>query len=141
MLDDLHNNDVLLNELQDKPAIVAIIGIIPLEFANQVGDCYYLEGDVMAKEAECAAFVCGEPEEIRFKKWTKARHLSPFYIWAHINGKPISKVLINRKVVLNVMPFRTIKRLGKSHKDLKETNMTTSNFTRGCTLALGFFYF
>ena len=141
LLDDLHNTDDLLNELQDNPAIVAIMGIIPLKFADQAGDCQYLEGDVVAEEVECAAFVRGEHEEIRFKKWTKVRHPRPLYIRAHINGKPVSKVLINREAVLNVMPFSTIKRLGKNHKDLKQTNMTISNFTRGCTPALGFFYF
>ena len=55
-----------------------------------------------------------------------------------MNGKPISKVLIDGGAVLNIMPYSTVKRLGKSRKDLKETNMTMSNFTRGSTLALGF---
>ena len=38
LLDDLLNNDDLLDELQDDPAMVVIIGIIPLEFADQDGD-------------------------------------------------------------------------------------------------------
>ena len=40
--------------------------------------------------------------------------------------------------MLNVMPYSTVRKLGKSHKDLKETNTTMSNFTGGSTLALGF---
>ena len=40
--------------------------------------------------------------------------------------------------MLNVMPYSTVKRLGKSRKDLKENNMTMSNFTRESTPALGF---
>ena len=40
--------------------------------------------------------------------------------------------------MLNVMPYSTIKKLGKSRKDLKETNMIMSNFTGGSTLALDF---
>ena len=78
------------------------------------------------------------PKEIRFKKWTKARHLRPFYIRAHINGKPVTRVLIDRGVVLNVIPYSTVKRLGKSHKNIKETNMSMSNFIGGSTLALRF---
>ena len=39
---------------------------------------------------------------------------------------------------MNVMLYDTVKRLCKSHKDLKETNMTISNLTGGSTLALGF---
>ena len=37
-----------------------------------------------------------------------------------------------------MMPYSTAKKLGKSCKDLKETNMIMSNFTSESTLALGF---
>ena len=59
-----------------------------LEFANQDGNSRYLEGDVMVKEVECAALVQAEPEEIKFKKWTKAGHIKPLYIKVHVTGKP-----------------------------------------------------
>ena len=39
---------------------------------------------------------------------------------------------------MNMMSYSTVKKLGKSRKNLKETNMTISNFTGGSTLALGF---
>ena len=65
-------------------------------------------------------------------------HLRPLYIKAHVNGKPIYKVLIDGGAMLNVMPYTMVNKLGKSCKDLKETNMTMSNFTRGSTPALGF---
>ena len=133
MLDDL------LDDLQDDLAAVAKIRIIPLEFANQDGNSWYLEGDVMVKEAECVALVLTKPEEIKFKKWTKAGHLRLFYIKAHVHGKLINRVLIDGGVVLNVMPYSTVKKLGKSHKHLKEANITMSNVTAGNTLALGFF--
>ena len=55
-----------------------------------------------------------------------------------MNGKHISRVLIDEGAVLNVMPYNTVKKLGKSHKDLKETNMTMSNFIGGSTLVLSF---
>ena len=40
--------------------------------------------------------------------------------------------------MLNVMPYNTVKRFGKSCKNLKETNMTMSNFNGESSLALGF---
>ena len=67
----------------------------------------------MVEEVECAFLVLTEPEEIRFKKWTKARHLRPLYIKAHINGKPISWVLIDGVAVLNVKPYSTVRKLGR----------------------------
>ena len=47
-------------------------------------------------------------------------------------------MLIDGRAVLNVMPYSTARKLGKSRKDLKETNMTMSNFIGGSTPALGF---
>ena len=84
------------------------------------------------------ALVQTKLKEVRFKKWTKAGHLRPFYIKAHVNGKPVNGVLIDEGAMLNVIPRSKVKRLGKSHKDNKETNMTVSNFTERSTPALGF---
>ena len=92
----------------------------------------------MVEEAKCATLVLAEPKEVKFKKWTKAKNLRPFYIKAHMNGNPISRVLIDGGAMLKMMPYSTVKKLGKSCKDLKETNMIMSNFTSESTLALGF---
>ena len=93
----------------------------------------------MVEEAECAALVPAKLKEMKFKKWTKVRHLKPLYIKAHVNGKLINRVLIDIGAVPNIMPYNIVKGLGQSRKDLKETNMTMSNFIGGSTLALGFF--
>ena len=109
-----------------------------MEFADQDDNFWYLEGDIMVDEAECEALVPATPREIKFKKWIKVKHLMPLYITAHMNGEPITKVLINGGAVFNVMPYSTVEKFGKSHRDLKKTNMTMSSFTGESTLALGF---
>ena len=53
-----------------------------------------------------------------------------------MNGKPISGVLIDGGAVLNMMSYSMVKKLGKSYKDLKDTNMIMSNIIRGSTPAL-----
>ena len=40
---------------------------------------------------------------------------------------------------MNVMPVGILKKLGKSQKDLKETNMKMTNFIRESIDALGFY--
>ena len=65
----------------------------------------------MVEEAKCATLVPVEPEEIKFKKGTKVRHLKPIYIKAHVNGKPISRVLMDGGATLNVIPYNMVKRL------------------------------
>ena len=39
--------------------------------------------------------------------------------------------------MFNVMPYSTVEKLRKSHKDLKKTNIIMSNFTGESTLAVG----
>ena len=92
----------------------------------------------MVDGAEDKALVPTTSREIKFEKWTKARHLKPCYIMAHMNGKPINKVLVDGEAVFNIMPYSTVEKFRKSHRDLKKTKMTISNFTGESTLALGF---
>ena len=66
LLDYLLNNDDLLDKLQDDSAMVATTGIIPLEFADKASDFWYLEGNVMAEDAEYIALVREMPKEIKF---------------------------------------------------------------------------
>ena len=47
---------------------MATVGIIPFEFADKDGNSWYLKGDVMVEEAECAYLVLTKPKEIKFKK-------------------------------------------------------------------------
>ena len=108
-----------------------------MEFFDQDGNFRYLEGDVMKDGVKCEALVPAMPKEIKFKKWTKAGHLRPLYIMTHMNRKPINRVLMDGGAVFNVMPYSTVEKLGKSHKDLKKTDIIMSNFTGKITLALG----
>ena len=138
LLSNMLNDNDLSNELQDDSIAIATVGISPMEFDDQDGNFWYLEGDVMVDGAECEALVPTTPREIKFEKWTRAGHLRPLYITAQMNEKPINRVLVDRGAVFNIMPYSTVEKFGKSHKDLKKINMTLSSFTRESTLALGF---
>ena len=56
------------------------------------------------------------------------RHLKPLYIKALINGKPINWVFVYERVVLNVMPIVTLKKLDKNKSNLISINMKMTNF-------------
>ena len=49
------------------------------------------------------------------------RHIRPFYVSAHFNGKLVSKVLMDNGLVVNVMPLRMLRALGRGVDDLIET--------------------
>ena len=57
------------------------------------------------------------------------RHIKAFYVRAHFNGRPVSKVLIDNGSVVNVMPLRIVRALGRIINDLIETEVVVSAFT------------
>ena len=65
------------------------------------------------------------------------RHIKPLYVRAHLNGKSISKVLIDNRSVINVMSLRMLRALGRSINDLIETEVAVSNFIREVSNILG----
>ena len=57
------------------------------------------------------------------------RHIKPMYIRAHLNGRPVFKVLINNGSTVNVMPLRMLIALKRRINDLIETEVIVSTFT------------
>jgi hypothetical protein len=64
-----------------------------------------------------------QPKEVVLEKPEESsQHVKPLYIRGHINGKPISRMLINGDVVVNLMPYAVFKMLGVRpwfHKKIK----------------------
>ena len=58
------------------------------------------------------------------------RHIKPLYVRAHLNGRPISKILIDNGSVVNVMSLRMLRALGRSIRDLIEIEVFMFAFTR-----------
>jgi len=56
---------------------------------------------------------------------------------AVINGRPISQAFVDNVIFLNVMPYSSVKKLGKSKQDLIGTNMHMTVFTRDPTTTMG----
>ena len=64
-------------------------------------------------------------------------HIKPFYVRAHLNGRPVSKVLIDNGSAVNVMPLRMLRALGMSISDLIEIEVVVFAFTREVSKTLG----
>ena len=56
---------------------------------------------------------------------------------AHFNGKPLSKVLVDNESVVNVMPLRMLKTLGRGIGNLIETEVSVSAITGEISKTLG----
>ena len=63
-----------------------------------------------------------------FDKPVKHRHLKALYVKGFIDGKPMSKMLVDGGASVNLMPYTTFCKLGKGLGDLIETNMMLKDF-------------
>ena len=65
------------------------------------------------------------------------RHINPLYVRAHLNGRPVSKVLIDNGSAVNVMQLKMMRALGRNINDLIETEVVMSAFTGEVSKTLG----
>ena len=63
-----------------------------------------------------------------FDKPVKHRHLKPLYVKGFVDGKPMSKMLVDGGAFVNLMPYTTFPKLGKGLRDLIETDMMLKDF-------------
>ena len=65
------------------------------------------------------------------------RHIKPLYLRAHLNGRPVSKVLIDNGSAVNAMPLRMLRALRRSISDMIEIEVIVSSFTEEVSKTLG----
>jgi hypothetical protein len=81
---------------------------------------------------EEVAQMCLNPKEAMFKKPEElSQHLKLLYVQGHIDGKPISRMLIDGGTAINLMPYSVFKRLRRKDDELMKTNLMLSG--RGAT--------
>jgi hypothetical protein len=76
--------------------------------------------------------MCLSSNEVVFKKPEESsRHLKLLYIQGHINGKPISRMLVDGGTVINLMPYSVFKKHGKKDAELVKTNLMLNDVGGG----------
>ena len=65
------------------------------------------------------------------------RHIRPLYVRAYFNDKSVFKVLVDNGSVVNLMPLRMLRALGRDNDDLNETKVSVLAFTGEISRALG----
>ena len=63
-----------------------------------------------------------------FDKPVKHRHLKALYVKGLVDGKPMSKMLVDGGASINLMPYTTFCKLGKGLGYLIETDMMLKDF-------------
>ena len=104
------------------PAKVSAIFMLPAESrANDNEE----ESD---EEVAMAQWVC-QAENATFEKSEKHLHLKALYLKGFIDGKPLTKMLVDGGAAINLMPYSTFRKLGKKVEDLCPTNMRLTDFS------------
>ena len=87
----------------------------------------HLSSDYFVVPEEDLAHLQFGPREAVFQKPSeKDNHLKALYLRGHINGKPVTRMLVDGGAIVNLMPYSLYKKLGGQDEDLIKTNMTVS---------------
>jgi len=87
----------------------------------------HLSSDYFVVPEEDLAHLQFGPREAVFQKPSeKDNHLNALYLKGHINGKPVTRMLVDGGAIVNLMPYSLYKKLGGQDEDLIKTNMTVS---------------
>jgi hypothetical protein len=75
-------------------------------------------------EEEVAQMCLGPKEVVLEKLVESSQHLKPLYVRGHIDGKPISRMLVDDGAAVNLMSYSVFKKLGREDDELVKTNLT-----------------
>jgi len=82
-------------------------------------------------EGEVAHLQFGPRDAVFQKPKESDNHLKALYMRGHLNGKPISRMLVDGGAIVNLMPYSLYKKLGGKDEELIKTNMTVSGVGGG----------
>ena len=104
--------------------------MLPAEFRANSDE---IESDEEIVVAQC---VC-QAESATFEKPKKHLHLKGLYLKGFIDGKPLTKMLVDGGVAVNLMPYSTFRKLGKKREDLCPTDMRLTDFSGSISVTKG----
>ena len=85
----------------------------------------------ISEEEEAALLDFGPCEAVFQKPKESDNHLKALYMRGHINGRPISRMLVDGGAIVNLKPYSLYKKLGGTDEELIKMNMTVSGVGGG----------
>jgi hypothetical protein len=118
--------------LDDDEALLIKDGSPPLT-SMDINTVFMLPPEFRGAEEEVAQMCLGPKEAVLENPAESSQHLKLLYIRGHIDGRPISRMLIDGGAAINLMPYCVFKKLGREDDELMKTNLT-HNGSLGCHL-------
>jgi hypothetical protein len=84
---------------------------------------FTLPPEFRGAEEEVAQMCLGPKETVFEKPEESSQHMKPLYVRGHIDGRPISRILIDGGAAVNLMPYSMLKKLGQEDDELVKTNL------------------
>ena len=103
----------------------------PERTSMEINVVRFFEDYLVIPEEETAHLDFGPCEAIFQKPKDSDNHLKALYLRGHINGKPVSRMLVDSGAIVNLMPNSLYKKLGGTDEELIKTNMTVSGIGGG----------
>ena len=100
--------------------------LLPYEFKASTDQEFYSDFDEPEYEEMAAQLTL--IQQAIFDKPVKHWHLKALYVKGFVDGKPMSKMLVDGVASINLMPSTTFHKLGKGPEDLIETDMMLKDF-------------
>ena len=112
-----------------------MVFVLPIEFMAQVDSDEEPETGVEEAMAQLAL----EPVPATFEKPedNKHQHLKALFMKGFVDGKPITKMLVDGGASVNIIPYAILRKLGKSTEDLTKMDMMLKDFEGVVSLAMG----
>ena len=67
----------------------------------------------------------------------KCKHLKALFLKGFVDGKPVTKMLVDGGAAVNIMPYAMLRKLGKGSEDLTKTDMMLKDFEGVISPAVG----
>jgi hypothetical protein len=112
-----------MNQLDDDEAVLIKNGSPP-PTGMDINMVFTLPAEFRGIEEEVAQMCLGPKEVVLEKPEESSKHLKPLYIWGHIDGKMISRMLVDGGATVNLMMYSIFKKLGREDNELMKTNLT-----------------
>lgn len=109
-----------------RSANINMLCMLPKEFIGSEDQDVYSDFDQSEFE-ELAAQLSFVAQAI-FNRPERHRHLKALYVKGFIDGKPMGKMLVDGGASVNIMPYSTFRKLGKTSDDLIKTDLQLKDF-------------
>ena len=117
-------------------APINMIFIMPKEFMAPCDEGHEPELEEVIEQLNL------EPLPATFEKPEddKRQHLKALFLKGFVDGKPVTKMLVDGGAAVNIMPYVMLSKLGKNQDDLTKTDMMLKDFEGVVSPALGALY-